>query len=160
MTKKRILMFLNHQDLKLGSVESLTGGMFASSVVDIAGASATFKGALVTYTNEMKHQLALVEQETMDTYGVISSKTAIEMAKGGQRQLGVDYCMSFTGNAGPGTLEGRPVGDVYIALTIKDDCIVEHFTLEGSRNDIRKAAVAKGWEMLERVIKERNANYL
>lgn len=160
MNKKTILLYLNHHGLTLGSVESITGGMFASSAVDIPGASATFKGAIVTYSKEIKIRLAGVSPETISTYGLVSSKTAIEMAQGGQKHLGVDYCISFTGNAGPGRQDNRPVGDVYIALTIKDECIVEHFNFEGSRNEIRKAVVNKGWEMLERVIKEQKDNYL
>jgi len=160
MNKKMILAWLNHHKLTLGSVESLTGGMFASSAVDIPGASSTFKGGLVTYSKDVKTKLAGVSKETINTYGVVSSKVAIEMAQGGQKQIEVDYCLSFTGNAGPGTQDNKPVGDVYIALTIKDSCIVEHYSLEGSRNDIRKAAVQKGWNMLERVIKEQKDNYL
>jgi len=160
MNKKTILLYLNHHGLTLGAVESLTGGMFASSAVDIPGASTTFRGAIVTYATEVKVKLAGVAPETIENYGVVSSKTAMEMAKGGQRQLGVDYCLSFTGNAGPGVQDSRPVGDVYIALTIKDECIVEHHLFEGTRMEIRKACVNKGWELLERVIKERKENYL
>jgi nicotinamide mononucleotide (NMN) deamidase PncC len=141
MNKKTILLYLNHHGLTLGAVESLTGGMFASSAVDIPGASATFRGAIVTYAIEVKVKLAGVAPETIENYGVVSS-------------------LSFTGNAGPGVQDSRPVGDVYIALTIKDECIVEHHLFEGTRMEIRKACVNKGWELLERVIKERKENYL
>lgn len=160
MNKKRILLWLNHHELTLGSVESLTGGMFASSAVDIPGASATFKGALVTYSIELKEQLVHVHPDTIETFGVVSSRTAMEMALGGQKQLGVDICISFTGNAGPSVQEQKPVGDVYIAIAFKDGAIVEHFSFTGGRNEIRKAAVLKGWEMLQRVTKEQKDNYL
>lgn len=160
MNKKRILAWLNTNNLTLGSVESFTGGLFASSVVDIPGASSTFKGAIVSYSPDVKIKVVGVNPEIIKLYGVVSSKTAIEMALGGHRQLGVDYCISFTGNAGPGTLENKPVGDVYIGLSFKDQCIVEHFTFKGDRNEIREEAVNKGWEIIERVINEQNENYL
>lgn len=160
MNKKLILAALNHNNLTLGSVESFTGGLFASSAVEIPGASRTFKGAIVSYSPEVKVKIVGVNKEIINAYGVVSSKTAIEMALGGHRQLGVDYCISFTGNAGPGVLENKPVGDVYIALSFKDQCIVEHFIFEGSRNEIREQAVQKGWEIIERVINEQKENYL
>lgn len=160
MNKKRILAWLNHHSLSLGSVESVTGGLFASSAVDIPGASNTYKGSLITYSREVKMLVAGVSKETIEKYGVVSSKTALEMAKGGQKALNVDYCISFTGNAGPGVQDNKPVGDIFIGLSFKDQSIVEHFSFEGTRNEIRKEAVLKGWEILERVIKEQNGDYL
>ena len=64
------------------------------------------------------------------------------------------FVLSFTGNAGPEVQDNRQVGDVYIALTFNDVEVIEHFSLDGERNQIRKAAVQKGWDLLERVIKE------
>ncbi|HKM02500.1 MAG TPA: CinA family protein [Bacilli bacterium] len=160
MDKKSILSWLIRHNKTLGAVESLTGGMFASSVVDVPGASATFRGAIVTYATELKTKLVDVSEETIATYGVVSSKTALEMALGGKKQLNVDFCLSFTGNAGPEVQDNRQVGDVYIALTFSDVEVIEHFSLDGERNQIRKAAVQKGWDLLERVIKEQKENYL
>lgn len=155
-----VLAILNHHQITLGSIESFTGGMFASSVIDIAGASLVFNGAIVTYSSALKQKLALVEEETIEQYGAISSKTAMEMALGGQKQLNVDVCLSFTGNAGPDANENKPVGDVYIAIAYQEVCIVEHFNFTGTREEIREEAVNKGWEILERVTKERKENYL
>lgn len=160
MNKKHILAWLNHHNLTLGSTESLTGGLFASSAVDIPGASNTYKGSIIAYAKEVKVALVKVKEETINTYGIVSSKTAMEMAEGGQAQLGVDYCISFTGNAGPGVQDSKAVGEVFIGLAFKDQCIVEHFNFNGTRNEIRKATVNQGWEILERVIKEQDDDYL
>ena len=75
MDKKSILSWLIRHNKTLGAVESLTGGMFASSVVDVPGASATFRGAIVTYATELKTKISRCE-ETIATYGVVSSKTS------------------------------------------------------------------------------------
>ena len=62
------------------------------------------------------------------------------MAENGRKILGVDYCLSFTGNAGPLTLDNKEVGEVYIGLSYKENTIVTHLNLKGSRNEIRKSA--------------------
>lgn len=155
-----VLTILNHHQLSLGSIESFTGGMFASSVIDIPGASLVFNGAIVTYANKLKQKLALVDEVTIEQSGAISSKTAMEMARGGQKQLEVDVCLAFTGNAGPDANENKPVGDVYIAIAYQEVCIVEHFNFTGTRDEIREEAVIKGWEILERVTNERKEHYL
>lgn len=98
---RSVLKKLEAKGLSLGSVESLTGGLFASTVCEVPGASKVFKGAIVTYANSVKEHLVDVMEETIQTYGVVSEQVAEEMALGGARNLDVDVCVSFTGNAGP-----------------------------------------------------------
>jgi len=150
--KHLILLHLLDQQLTLGAVESVTGGLFASSAVDIKGASRVFKGSLVTYATSLKEEVAKVDPELIKQYGVVSGKTALAMAKNGQKILNVDYCIAFTGNAGPTVQENKPVGDIYIALAYKDLAIVEFYNFQGTRNSIRKQAIEKGWEMIKRVL--------
>lgn len=139
-----LLKKLQEKGVTLGSVESITGGLFASTMTAIPGASKVFKGALVTYTAEEKIRLAKVSQDTIDEYGVVSDEVAIEMAEGGKRALKVDYCVSVTGNAGP-TCEpgGKPVGEVHIAVATKFGTVCQKFLFKGNRKHIQSMCVRK-----------------
>lgn len=123
----------------IGSIESFTGGMFASEIVKIPGSSKYFKGSLVAYNNQLKEKLGI---DTSN--GVINEKVAKEMSLKGKEFLGVDICISFTGNAGPSAMEDKPVGLVFIAIND------EVFTLNliGNRNSIRNQAVQFAKEKL------------
>ncbi len=139
---RRVIDVLGAKGLTLGSVESLTGGLFASAITSVPGASKVFKGSLVTYWSEEKVALAGVNEKTIKDYGVVSQEVANEMAKGGRKKLGVDVCVSFTGNAGPSSEPGSaPVGRVNMAIATPWGRmqIQQDFTL--MRNEIREACV-------------------
>ncbi len=138
----KLLSEMRSRGLSLGAVESFTAGLFSSTVGEIPGASATFRGALVTYDPALKTKLAGVSEKTIREKGVVSPETAIEMAVGGRKVLGVDVCVSFTGDAGPGLEKGNSkVGEAYICIATGKQNIVLHPSFDGSRNAIRKAAV-------------------
>ena len=139
---EKLLQELKERGLTLGSVESLTGGLFASKVTSIPGASKVFKGSLVTYAVEEKIKLAKVSKDTLEEYGVVSQEVAIEMAEGGRKALNVDICVSVTGNAGP-TCEpgGKPVGEVHIAVATKRGTIARQFSLKSDRKHIQSMCV-------------------
>lgn len=149
-----LLKKLGARGFTLGSVESLTGGLFASTICENPGASKVFKGALVAYNNSIKTHLADVMPETIETYGVVSQEVADEMALGGARLLGVDVCISFTGNAGPSVEPGNAkVGDVYVAVALGERGLFHFpFKFKGSRNLIRQQAVEKALEELDAII--------
>ena len=112
-----LLQTLADKGQTLGCVESLSGGKFAAEACCFPGASHVFKGGLVTYTPETKIALAHVKKITIDRFGIVSPSVASEMAIGGKKALGVDMCLSCTGNAGPTAQEGgAAVGDVCFAL--------------------------------------------
>ena len=140
----------------LGSVESFTGGLFAREITAVSGASHFFKGALVTYASEEKNRILGISYQDIDQYGVVSREVAAQMASNGQKLLNVDYCVSFTGNAGPTAMEGKPVGLIYIGVAIYDKVEVYEFNLEGSRDDIQKEGVRNALEILEKKILENN----
>lgn len=126
----------------LGSVESMTGGLFAAEFTKIPGASKVFKGSIVTYTSEVKRDLVGIKTETIQKYGVVSEQVAYEMAKEGRKRLGVDICVAVTGNAGP-TCEpgGKPAGCFYVAVATSNGVEIEVYKKHGKRNDIRNKAV-------------------
>ena len=140
----------------LGSVESFTGGLFAREITAVPGASHFFKGALVTYASEEKNRILGISYQDIDQYGVVSREVAAQMASNGQKLLNVDYCVSFTGNAGPDAMEGKPVGLVYIGVAIYDRIEVYELQLSGSRDDIQKEGVENALEILEKKILENN----
>lgn len=106
--------------LSITAAESLTAGLFQSTIGSVSGVSAIFPGGFVTYANEAKHQLVNVPQAIIDAEGVVSEATAKAMASGAKQQLNTDVGISFTGVAGPGTLEGQPAGTVWIGLAYRD----------------------------------------
>ena len=140
----------------LGSVESFTGGLFAREITAVPGASHFFKGALVTYASEEKNRILGISYQDIDQYGVVSREVAAQMASNGQKLLNVDYCVSFTGNAGPDAMEGKPVGLVYIGVAIYDHIEVYELHLSGSRDDIQKEGVNNALEILEKKVLENN----
>ena len=141
MEVKEVNNHLVEEGLTLGSVESFTGGLFASRITSVPGASKFFKGAFVTYATEEKVRLISVPQSVIDQFGVVSKEVAYYMANNGRQLLNVDVCVSFTGNAGPDAMEGKPVGEVHIGIATKDNAQIYSLLLSGSRSDIQEAAI-------------------
>ena len=152
MTAEGINRLFREKGLTLGSVESFTGGAFADAITSVSGASHFFKGGYVTYATEEKARLLGISWETIDRYGVVSQEVAGEMAGHGKCLLNVDFCLSFTGNAGPEAMEGKPVGEVYIGVAFRDMCQVFAYHLEGTRDEIRQKAINISFEILEKII--------
>lgn len=139
---EQLLKKLSENNLTLGSVESMTGGLFAANFTDVPGASKVFKGSVVTYSSEIKSSVVGVKKSTIKKYGVVSSEVALEMAEKGRKLLKVDVCVSVTGNAGP-TCEpgGKDVGVFYVAVSTKSGTTAKEFKETGKRNDIRNKAI-------------------
>lgn len=139
---EKLLQEYKEKGLTLGSVESMTGGLFAAKFTEIPGSSAVFKGSIVTYSVEEKINIVGIKKETIDKFGVVSEQVAIEMAELGRKLLNVDVCVSVTGNAGP-TAEpgGKPVGCFYVGVSSKTGTFAkEHFQPQ-KRNEVRNSAV-------------------
>lgn len=134
---QELVAALKSSNMTIGTCESLTAGMFASRLADIAGVSSVLKGGFVTYWNECKINVVYVSEKTIDEFGVVSKQTAIEMAEKSRLLLACDCCISFTGNAGPDVLEGKPAGLVYSAVAFKNVSYVYELQLHGERNEIR-----------------------
>lgn len=113
-----VLDELKAQGLTLGLAESLTGGMIASRICDVPGASAAFRGAIVSYASDVKFDLLGVPE------GPVVSEAAVRaMAEGACRVLGTDCSIAVTGVAGPDPQEGVEPGTVWIATSV--DGVVE-----------------------------------
>ena len=139
---KKLLQEFKEKGLTLGSVESMTGGLFSAKFTEIPGSSAVFKGTIVTYSVEEKINIVGVKKETIEKFGVVSEEVAIEMAELGRKLLNVDVCVSVTGNAGP-TAEpgGKPVGCFYVGVSSKKGTFAKGYQKPQKRNKVRNSAV-------------------
>lgn len=146
---------LKKKGLSLAAAESLTGGMFQEQLTSIAGASNVYKGGFVTYSNEAKASLLKVNRTTLQQAGAVSPECAIEMAENAANLAGADIGISFTGVAGPESLEGHPPGTVFIGIFIKGKPVrSEKLTLAGSRDTIRMRAVKYACHYLIQSLKD------
>lgn len=132
--------FLSLNEITLATAESCTGGMLASNLVDVEGASTVFYEGLVTYSNEAKIKRLGVGAETIKRFGAVSEETALEMANGLLSEK-VNLGISITGIAGPGggTAE-KPCGLVYIAIAGENSCEVIKNVFSGNRRMVRTCA--------------------
>ena len=105
---------VEHQQT-LAVMESLTGGLLASTITDVPGSSRYFRGGVVAYSSEVKVQMG-VPGEIIEQHGAVSPETARAMASAARQLLQADYGIGVTGVAGPDLQEGKPVGTVYIAI--------------------------------------------
>ena len=145
------------EGLTFGFAESLTGGLISASVVNIPGASASFKGSVVSYTNEIKENVLGVPKELIDTYTEVSEECARAMAEGALNVLGVDIAVSVTGIAGPtGELPGKPIGTVYMGYCCVKGNISGTLRLnfEGDRDTIRTCTVLAALSQAVALIKD------
>ena len=112
---------LAEQGRTLAIAESCTGGLIATRITDVSGASEVFGFGFVTYANEAKEQLLGVRAEDLEAHGAVSEPVARQMAEGALAVGGADIAVAVTGIAGPtGGTEEKPVGTVFIAVAVKD----------------------------------------
>lgn len=138
---QELIALLKAKNLTIGSCESFTAGLFCASLASVSGASAVLKGGIVTYATCIKTDVVHVDAEIVEQYGVISKECAIEMAKKAKQLLDVDICVSFTGNAGPSAMEGKPAGEVYCAIAYGKDITAYKLQIKEERNKVREEAV-------------------
>lgn len=153
MNAQNIHTLFKEYNRTLCSIESFTGGQFASSITRIPGASKFFVGAMVTYATYEKINLLGISKERVDTYGVVSQEIAGDMAMYGRFKMQSDYSISFTGNAGPTPMENKPVGLIYIGVSAYNYTQVFAYQLTGNREEIISQALDLGYQHLQKMIK-------
>jgi len=128
----------------LSTAESCTGGYISQLITSIAGSSNYFKGAIVSYSNNVKEIQLGVDSHILEKNGAVSREVIEQMAIGGRNNLNSDYCLSTSGIAGPdGGTKDKPVGTIWIALATPSGVKSKlfHFGEHRGRN-IRRAALA------------------
>lgn len=153
---KVVVELLRERQLKLTAAESLTGGMFQSTICSVPGASNVFNGGFVTYAASVKENLLDIPATLINQYGVVSSETAAAMSEGCRKKLNADIGIGFTGVAGPDSLEGQPAGTVWIGLAIKGRPTITrqlHLAPYIGRQAIRILSVQYGLQMIYHELK-------
>ncbi|MGO8949802.1 MAG: CinA family protein [Ktedonobacterales bacterium] len=131
---------LSQQRMTVATMESITGGLLASTITDIAGSSAYMRGGIVSYATDLKLKIG-VPAATVDAHGVISAETAIAMAQAVKQFCTSDIGVGITGVAGPEEQEGRPVGEVHIGIASAQREDVRTFQFGGDRIAIKQQAI-------------------
>jgi len=146
-----VVGMLRQRGLTLATAESLTGGMLASLIVSVPGASETFLEGYVTYSNESKTRILGVEEKAIVTDGAVSEEVCGQMAEGAARISGADIALSTTGIAGPGgAAEGKPVGLCWMGLTHAGMTECRKRKMTGGRGMIRLRTACICLDMLRR----------
>lgn len=127
--------------LTITTAESCTGGIIASRLINVPGASELIKASYVTYSDKAKHKLLGVKNSTLQKYTAVSEEVCREMAQAEDMVMKADVVISVTGLAGPdGGTEEKPVGLVYIGINVKGNVSVYEYRFKGDRQKIRDCA--------------------
>ncbi len=140
-----VIDLLRARGLTLGLAESVTGGLVAGRLTDVAGASDVLRGSIVSYASEVKFDLLGVEPGP-----VVNEETAMAMAAGARRVLGADVGLGLTGVAGPAEQDGMPVGTLCIGLALGEELTAVTVRLPGQRLQMRQLSVISALDLLRR----------
>lgn len=148
-----VVKLLTKHELTMVTAESCTGGLIASTIVNVPGASSVLKESFVTYSNKAKRKYLDVSKSTLKKYTEYSEKCAKEMARGAALVNDSDVSVAVTGIAGPGGgTEDKPVGLVYISCFVKGKTVVKEHHFYGTRTMIREQSVVHALDLLRRCI--------
>jgi len=149
--QEHIGQVLSGKGMTLATMESCTGGLFASTITDVPGSSTYFKGGFVTYTNEVKIAYG-VDSALIEKHGAISPEVAIAMAKAARLQLDADVGVGITGIAGPSEQEGKPVGTVFIGVGHEKAARGHATRYQMARQDVKVRAVTSALFQLRQLL--------
>lgn len=136
----------------LAAAESLTGGLLASTMVTVPGVSAVFRGSVTAYATDVKQSVLGVDAGLLAAEGAVHPRVAREMAEGVRSLLSGTYGVATTGVAGPDPQDGRPVGEIHIAVAGPDGTASDTAQLWGDRDRIRALTVVRALELLRRTL--------
>ena len=146
---------LSAKGYTISCAESCTGGLLTSTLTDVPGSSHYVMGSVVSYSNAVKSRILHVPEEILSAYGAVSPETALAMAKGVRSLIRTDIGVGITGIAGPGGGSAKkPVGLVYIAVTVDGKNAVQKNLFTGVRTEIKCAAVSKALVMVQEMLRE------
>ena len=151
---KNLIKLLTQKKLKIAFAESCTGGMLASELTSVSGASKIFGLGLVTYSNHAKIQVLRVNKRIIQKYGAVSPECCEAMVKNLARISKVQINVSITGIAGPnGGTKTKPVGLVYIGIKKNKKLLIKKNVFkQKNRKAIQKATVKKTLKIIKSLI--------
>ena len=151
---KNFVKILTKKKLKIAFAESCTGGMLASEITSVSGASKVFSLGLVTYSNQAKISVLKVNKSIIQKYGAVSPQCCEAMVKNLAKISKAQINVSITGIAGPnGGTKSKPVGLVYIGIKIGKKILIKENTFKSkNRNSIQKLTVKEALNTLLKII--------
>lgn len=133
-----VIILLRKRGQSVSVAESCSGGLLSYLLSTVPGSSGELVGGSVCYTNEIKNEVVGVPESVLNTYGAVSRKTAEVLAERTRKRFYTDFSISITGVAGPASIEDKPVGLVYIAISEKNQPTRTYqFQFSGSRKRIQ-----------------------
>ena len=151
---KDLVKRLTQKKLKIAFAESCTGGMLASEITSVSGASKIFGLGLVTYSNQAKIEVLRVNKRIIKKYGAVSPECCECMVKNLEKISKAQINISITGIAGPnGATKTKPVGLVYIGVKKKNKLLIsKNLFKQKNRKAIQKASVKKTFKIIKSLI--------
>ena len=150
--EESVIKLLREKNMTFSAAESCTGGELAKRFTDMPGASAFFKGGVVTYTNEAKAKLLGIDPALIEEKGAVSHEVAKAMAENVRALLGTDLGVGETGLAGPDGDGVHEVGTVFVSLAVEGETFVKelHMGAMRTRSFIRRMAGNHIYDMMRR----------
>jgi len=151
---KNIVKKLQQKKLKISFVESCTGGMLASTITSLSGASKVFNLGLVTYSNDAKINILKVNKKIIQKHGAVSAECCEAMVKSLSKLSKAQINVSITGIAGPnGGTKAKPVGLVFIGIKKSNKLLItKNIFKQKTRNAIQKATVKRSLKLVNSLI--------
>ncbi|MFY9282779.1 MAG: CinA family protein [Miniphocaeibacter sp.] len=132
--EKSLVSILIKKNIRISTAESITGGLVASRIVNIAGASEIFEEGYITYSDRVKNKVLGVKRETLSKYTAVSEEVCYEMLKNLKNIAKTDSVIVTTGYAGP----GENAGLAFVGINLFNYFIIKKINVKGGRNEIRK----------------------
>ena len=151
---KNLVKKLIQKKLKISFVESCTGGMLASSITSVSGASKIFNLGLITYSNSAKINVLKIKKSIIKKYGAVSAECCEAMVNNLAKISKAQINVSVTGIAGPnGGSKLKPVGLVFIGVKKSNKILItKNIFKQKTRNSIQKASVKRSLEIINSLI--------
>jgi len=145
---EEVLRRLDRHGWTIAAAESLTGGLVAASLVDVPGASAHLRGAVVAYATDLKHSILGVDARLLADHGPVHPEVARQMAEGirtitARDGVRTDVGVATTGIAGPESPDGQRVGTVHLGVSTPTGTQVVSLVLAGDRDAVRRESVRR-----------------
>ena len=154
-TAEKLVKALASKGMTCATAESCTGGGVGRAITDVAGASAVFRGGVISYDNAVKQDVLGVPEAVLSAKGAVSGECAAAMAEGARRLMKADFAVSVTGIAGPGGGSAeKPVGLVWFGLAGAKGTVAENRIFPGDRDAVRTAAAEHALGLLLTVASE------
>jgi len=154
---RQAVQLLRAAGATVATAESLTGGLLGAAITAVPGASHAYRGGVVAYATDLKHQLLGVDAGLLTRVGAVDAEVAGSMAEGARVRCGADYGVATTGVAGPDPQDGKAPGTVWIAVATP----LRTWTLDasipepvGDRAAVRRLTVLRALTHLGAIVRE------